>query len=211
MKLICLLSSGIDSPVAAYLMLKQGAEVVFAHVSTKQEDAVSIGKTKKLIQKISKETGKELKLITLPHELDFEIPKSDMDRRYTCQLCKRFMYRLAEQIAKKEKAEGILTGENLGQVASQTLDNILAQEKIVEIPVIRPLIGLDKKDIIDIAKQAGTYDLSIVSEKSCPVLPPNPATRANDKKVDLQESKFDIEALLNKSFSKSEVNIIKPM
>ena len=212
MKLICLLSSGIDSPVAAYLMLRRGVDVTFLHVNTSPAgDNISIEKTKQLMQQIANKLKKTLTLRVIPHLLDSTLSQTKIEKRYTCLLCKRFMYRIAEYVAMDIGADGLLTGENLGQVASQTLDNLLAEEQVVTKPVIRPLIGMDKNEIISIAKELGTFEISILPEPPCPILPTNPAAKSNYRKLELQESAFDIGNLIKRAIVESKVTIIKPM
>ena len=98
--------------------------------------------------------------------------------KYTCVLCKRQMYRVAEEVAREEGAKGIVTGESLGQVASQTTDNLFVIDQACSIPVYRPLIGMDKVEIEEIARKIGTYEASILPVKSCQAVPKKPITKA---------------------------------
>jgi len=187
-KALVLLSDGIDSITAAYLM-KDKLDLIFVHM----EMSKTKEKIKKLVEKI-KPKGKTY-FINF-NKIQNNI-KENCNRRFQCLLCKRFMLRIAEKIAKKEKADFIITGENLGQVASQTLTNLKVIDEAVSIPILQPLIGFNKNEIIEIAKEIGTYNISIKDTVKCPYLPKNPLTRSNLEKVKFQESKLDIDKLLN--------------
>jgi thiamine biosynthesis protein ThiI len=103
--------------------------------------------------------------------------------RYTCLVCKRRMYRLAEAVARDIGAKGIVTGESLGQVASQTLDNLLVLDEAASIPIYRPLIGFDKVEVEKIAREIGTFDASILPSEGCGAVPRKPATKAKLEEV----------------------------
>jgi len=115
------------------------------------------------------------------------------------------MLRISERIAEKENADAILTGESLGQVASQTLRNIKVEEEAVNLPIIRPLIGLDKVEIIDIAKEIGTYDISISPGLCCTIAPKKPATHANLSDIKIQEEKMNIDSLIEDAIKNAVV------
>ena len=182
MKAISLLSSGIDSPVASKLMAKKGFEIIYLHLKlTPDADAVKNLKSKidKNAQLIIKEFYSELEKISL-----------SANKKYTCILCKRSMLRIAQEVAKEHGAEAIITGENLGQVASQTLENMKVIDEAVKIPVIRPLLCLDKMEIVKLAREIGTYRLSTIENKKCPFVPPSPATKSKLEKVQKEENMF---------------------
>ncbi len=124
-----------------------------------------------------------------------------------CVLCKRFMLRIAEQIAQKEKAKAIVTGDNLGQVASQTLDNLAIVSEAAGILILRPLLCFDKEDIIKKAKEIGSYEISILpSEMYCfSVLPKHPATKAQLVEVKKEEAKINLEASVDKTIKDVKV------
>ena len=109
------------------------------------------------------------------------------------------MYRIAERIAEKEGAVGILTGESMGQVASQTVQNITVVNQVATLPIIRPLIGLDKQEIIEIARTIGTYEISTLPGLCCTIVPKQPSTAAKLADVQAGEEKIDIESLVEKS------------
>ncbi len=189
MKVLSLLSGGIDSIIACYLMLDK-AEVEYLHISTSN---TSIGKLKELVSRID---GEKDRIYSVEHSMimdrirKFMIEKRVNDK-YTCVYCKRGMLKTAEALADRIGCEAILTGDSIGQVASQTIRNLYMEDIAVETPVIRPLIGMDKEEIIELAKKAGTYDISIRQDEGCVYLPSQPITRAKkDKMVDFDFS-FD--------------------
>ena len=199
-KLVCLLSGGIDSPAAAYIMIKKGFDVVFLHLYTSREHK-SLGTVKKIVRRLEKVTGRKLELYAGDQTVNQGIFKSQCESRLTCVLCKRMMYRTAEAFAKKVKAGGILTGENLGQVASQTLKNISTLSKATKLPVIRPLLAMEKNDIIKIAQETGTYDISISVKARCEFVPNKPETAAGEAEVAVEESTLDMEFMIKESIS----------
>lgn len=126
------------------------------------------------------------------------------ERRLTCVLCRRMMLRVAERFADEIGAAALVTGESLGQVASQTLTNIRAEDATVKIPVFRPLIGLDKREIVDIARKIGTYETSIIPASCCSSNPRKPATKARLERVVAEDGKVDIPTLLARSLQGRE-------
>lgn len=206
MKLITLISSGIDSSVATNLMQDKGCDIIAVHMDNSQSiDKRSIEKVNTLLTAIAKHRNTKIKLYIAKHGPTLSEIMKKCDRKLTCVLCKRFMYRIAEEIAKKEKAEGIITGESLGQVASQTLDNLYIEDSAVNTRILRPLIGLDKTEIIDIAKEIGTYDISILPEQCCSLMPKFPETHGKLKDIEIAESKIDVKALVKKSVESAEI------
>ena len=111
------------------------------------------------------------------------------------------MYRIAEKIAEKEDADFIITGENLGQVASQTLDNLAANRKAVKTEIVRPLLSWDKQETMNLAKEIGTYEISIEKAPSCPFVPKHPATKAKLDDVLYEEKRIDIKKLIKQAIS----------
>ncbi|MCK4551092.1 MAG: 7-cyano-7-deazaguanine synthase [Candidatus Aenigmarchaeota archaeon] len=206
MKLISLISGGIDSPVASYMMMKKGAEIVFVHLDTRPfSDDASFKKAKKLVETLAKKSKKKVKLYIVPYgKIQAEIEKK-APRKLTCILCRRTMLEIAQRIAKKEKAYGLITGESLGQVASQTLDNIYAADAMMKIPIFRPLIGFDKEETIEIAKEIGTYDLSILPSQCCNLAPQHPETHSKMKEVEEAVKKIDTDTLSDAAVSKAQV------
>ena len=206
MKLVSLISGGIDSPVAAHLMLRQGVDIIAVHCDNRPfTDEKEVEKARRLVKRLEEVSGRKIKLYMIPHGANqLEIARSSI-RRFGCVLCRRMMFRVAERIAQVEGAQGILTGESLGQVASQTLKNIRVEEEAVSIPIIRPLIGFDKVEVERIAKEMGTYEISIMPGMCCTIVPEVPATQARLEQVLEEEKKMDIGALLEKSIKGAEI------
>jgi len=125
-------------------------------------------------------------------------------------LYRRFMFLVASEIAKKENAKALITGESVGQVASQTLDNMLAVEEAVDLPVMRPLSGMDKQEIIGIAKKIGTYEISILPHLDCcsMFVPDHPATKANLKEVKREEKKLSVAKLVKQAMKQMKIEVI---
>ena len=115
--------------------------------------------------------------------------------RFTCVMCKRSMYRIAQEFAKGNKAQAIITGESMGQVASQTLSNMYVLSSSIQLPILRPLVGLDKTEIEDIARVIGTYDLTAKSTEGCKAVPEGPATRSRIEVIEGLEKDLDLVAL----------------
>lgn len=198
MKLISLVSSGIDSPVATYLLSKYANEIILLHAdnrpftdNSENEKFVKIAKHLKTI------IASKLAAVFIPHGLTLQTYKIRCDNKFTCIICKRMMLQYAEIIAKKENADAIIMGDSLGQVASQTLRNIRVVEEKVELPVLRPLIGFDKEDTIQIAKKIGTYTLSIAPTGACDAVPVKPSTQARLEQIYTEEQKINIKELLH--------------
>lgn len=189
---ILLLSGGFDSPVAGHLMARQGFEVVAAHFSLEPiTDAGSSVKSRKLVGILGFPT-----LYVVRVGEAFAEVASACHRRFYFVLTKRLMVRLADAIADREGADVLITGENLGQVSSQTLMNLQAIDAAAKRPVLRPLIGMDKQEIMDRAKTIGTYDVSVGPE-ICDLLgPAKPATAARLSQIREEETKLDIEGLV---------------
>ena len=206
MKLVSLLSSGIDSPVATYLLSKEADEIIFVHADNRPlTDDREINNFIKLSKHLKKHIKPKIKVILVPHGENLGCFKQNCNIRYTCVFCKRMLLRYAEQIAKKEGADAIIMGDSLGQVASQTLQNIRTIEQAVNIPILRPLIGLDKEDVIKIAKEIGTYDLSILPSDGCEAVPDKPATMAKIEQILNEEEKIDVDELVKKSVENLEL------
>lgn len=197
MKFVTLLSGGIDSPVAAYLMANVGADVILLHMDNGEYgDPKEIDKVKKIAARLSEITGKELPLFIAAHGPNQEAIKKNCEYSYQCVMCKRVMQNVAKRFAQMNGCDGIIMGDSLGQVASQTLRNIKAEQCDVDFPIIRPLIGLDKEEIINIAKRIGTFDISIIQTGGCKVVPMKPVTEATIDKVLANEAKLDFEKLV---------------
>lgn len=169
-KLVSLISSGIDSPVATFLMMKRGVEPILLHFKVTEEDSLKVLKLKKKLEEYS--AGREIKTYIIPRDDIFkgmfsQLYKNDRYHSYLCVMCKYLMHRKAGEIAKQEKALGIITGDNLAQVASQTLKNLYAYRMVSEYPVYSPLISAEKEETVKISREIGTYELSIEKAQGC--------------------------------------------
>lgn len=199
-RLVVLMSGGIDSPVAAYLMASRGADVTLLHMDNRPfSDDRSIEKVKDMADLLRHATGQEMPLLIANHGENQGILKRSCDNSYQCVLCKRIMLQVAEQVALRTGCQGIVMGDSMGQVASQTLRNIYAEGRSLQIPVLRPLIGMDKLDIEAIGKRVGTYGISIRPEAPCGAVPCKPITQADAGKLRSLESKIDLPAMVERS------------
>jgi len=195
MKAVVLISGGIDSPLAAYLAAKKGFDIVLLHAVI--DPSSDHSKVKKLRKKLEELTGQKIDLYFVPHHLALTKIEESCDIRLKCVLCKRFMYRYAQELAKKVGADVIITGENIGQVASQTPENLITETQVLEIPILRPLIAYNKQEIIDKAKEVGLYDISIESSPSCTCAPPKPRTKSTVEEALIEEEFLDVDQILN--------------
>ena len=206
MKLSCLISGGIDSPVAAYLMNRAGAEITILHMDNRPfADDMAIEKVKMIADRLRAVTGSDVPLYSSPHGVSQERISKTCDTNYQCVLCKRVMLRTAQELAEQLGCSGIVMGDSLGQVASQTLKNIRYVSHGLDIPVLRPLIGFDKIEIEAIAKEIGTFDLSIIKSKGCMIVPSRPITEADPKK----RQKFDEAANVDELVANAVKNTVK--
>ena len=198
MKLVALISGGIDSPVASYIMAQRGADVILLHMDNGiYTGKKSLDKVKRLADRLEEATGKKFPLYVLNHEANQTLIKERCERPYQCVLCKRTMQFVAKEFAIRNGCSGIIMGDSLGQVASQTLRNIRAEGSGLDFPIVRPLIGMDKNEIIDIARRIGTYDISIIQDGGCSVVPDKPITEARVDKVLELESKLDFKKMVS--------------
>lgn len=206
MKFVALLSSGIDSPVAIYLLSKKADEIILLHADNRPfTDDREIEKFISLAKHLKEIIPSHLTALLLPHGQSLEAYKMHCNNKYTCVVCKRMMLRYAEAIAKKEHAEAIIMGDSLGQVASQTLQNLRVVEQAVNIPILRPLIGFDKEDTIKIAKQIGTFDISIAKADGCAAVPTKPSTQARLEHIRAEEQKINVDELVNTVISQAKI------
>ena len=198
MKFVSLVSSGIDSPVATYLLSKKAEELILVHADNRPfTDEKELENFIKLAKHLKKHISCKMKAYTLQHGNTLLSYKKRCEDRFTYIFCKRMLLRYAEKIAEKEQADAIIMGDSLGQVASQTLQNIRGIEQAVSLPILRPLIGLDKEDIIKTAKEIGTYDLSILPSDGCSAVPKKPSTKANLDQILSEENKINTFNLVN--------------
>ncbi len=199
-KVVSLLSGGIDSAVATYLIMKRGCKILALHFDTHPYTSKKTRiKIKKLADKLKEYSpGVEFELLTIEYGeyLDYCISKAP--RNLTCILCKFGMYHIAEKIANEKKALAIVDGNSIGQVASQTLHNILATRYSVKIPILSPLIGFDKIEIENLAKRIGTYKISTSPNGACTAAPPHPATKISPQKLLKIKQSLDLDPKLEK-------------
>lgn len=197
-KVAVLLSGGIDSPVAAYRIMKRGAPIITIHFhSYPFTSRASIDKVKELAGVLARYGG-PTKLYLVPLSEAQKAVVQNCAEPYRVLLYRRLMVRIAQELAHREGAKALVTGESLGQVASQTVENIGVTDAVATIPIFRPLIGYDKEEIIAEARRIGTYEISILPHDDCCTLmmPKNPATRARLADVEREESKVDVEKLI---------------
>jgi len=206
-KAISLLSGGIDSPVAAWQMMKRGVENIFVHFYALQQGYETSWQKVKQLMAVLNNYQFTSKIYFVPFadvqkEILLKVP---LDLRVI--FYRRVMFLVAEEIARNEKAEVLITGESVGQVASQTLTNIAVIEQAVTLPVLRPLCGMDKIEIIEIAKKIGTFDISILPALDCcsMFVPSHPQTKADLKRVQKIEKKLNIKKLIKMALSKVKV------
>ena len=200
MKLVSLMSNGIDSPVASYRMSLMGADVILLHMDNRPyTDDRSVENVKAIAERLRGVTGKEFPLYMAPHGDNQREIFENCDRSYQCVMCKRVMQRTARELARMLGADAIVMGDSLGQVASQTLRNIVSENIGLDFPVIRPLIGMDKLEIEAIAKEIGTYDISIRPTDGCTIVPVGPITNADPEKVARFGEKIDVDAIARRS------------
>ncbi len=204
---LLLLSGGIDSPVAGYFMARRGLKIEAIHFhsypyTSELAKQKVINLAKKMCDYL---VDIKIHIISVTH-IQEEIHKY-CDGDFMITLLRRMMMRISQNIAKKNELGALITGESLGQVASQTLQSINATNAVVDIPVFRPLIGFDKQDIMDIARKIGTYDISIQPYEDCCTvfLPKNPVTKPKLDKVLREEIKLDIDELIQKSLDSEEI------
>lgn len=184
-KVVCLLSSGIDSPVAAYLMMKRGCEVVALHCNNDPFSGPKVTENfNALVDQLNKYAkGTPIKRRVIDYGEYLTQAKKEAPEKMTCVLCKSGMYKIAEKLALKVGADAVVDGSSVGQVASQTLSNILATRYGVEMPILSPLIGLDKEEITAIAKDIGTFEISKIDDGGCSAVPRYPETHTDLERV----------------------------
>ncbi|PKG31253.1 tRNA uracil 4-sulfurtransferase ThiI, partial [Methanoregula sp.] len=193
--LVALVSGGIDSPVAAWMMMKRGCRILPLFVALDTFlDETTIARAERVVQELARyQPGIRLAVIRDSYltEAKKELVAQHTEK-YTCIFCKRRMYRVATAYAIQNGAKGIVTGESLGQVASQTLDNLVVlTDAASEVPIHRPLIGFDKEDAIRIAREIGTFNESISKASGCKAVPAGPSTKAKLSTIREIEEKLE--------------------
>ena len=205
-KVVALVSSGIDSPVATYLMMKRGCQVIALFCDNDPYTTPEALKNfNDLIDQLNLyASGAPIKRRVVKYGDYLSTCKSDAPDKMTCVLCKSGMYKLAGKLAKKMHAEAVIDGSSLGQVASQTLPNILATREDLDVPVLSPLIGLDKVEITRIAEKIGTFEISKMDDGGCKAVPKYPETKADLELVKKVKEDMNQDAALEKAFETIE-------
>jgi thiamine biosynthesis protein ThiI len=205
-KVACLLSGGIDSPVAAWRMMKRGCSALLVHFHSYP-----------ILSRASQEKVRELAQVLTTYQLRtrlFLVAFGEIQRQVVLTvpaplrvvIYRRLMVRIADRIARANGARALVTGEAIGQVASQTLENMSVIAAATSLPILRPLVGMDKEEIVAEASRLGTFEISIVPDQDCCQLftPRNPATRATREAVDGAESRLPIETMVAEAVAKAE-------
>ena len=200
-RVACLLSGGIDSPVAAWRMMRRGCRVLFVHFHSYP-----------ILSRASQEKARELVKLLTRFQYDsklFLVPFGEIQQQVLLTvppplrvvIYRRLMMRIAEAIARKNRAQALVSGEVVGQVASQTLENMASIDQVVSMPTLRPLVGMDKDEITAEAHRLGTFPISIIPDQDCCTLfvPKHPATKAKLRDIDAAESGLDIVDIVNRA------------
>ncbi len=203
---VMLMSGGIDSPVALYYLLRQGHDMVSVHMDNRPfTDDSPLEKVVDHVRVLGERFGRKIPLYVLPHGPTQITLMRNTDRHVGCVLCRRFMWRSAEKVAERERAEFLATGEALGQVASQTLSNMRSATASVQMPIVRPLIGFDKQEIEAVARTIDTYGISTRPGLCCQAVPDKPATRTRLVQIVQEEERIDVEQVLEECVRRAVV------
>jgi len=201
-KVVCLFSGGIDSPVAAWKMMKRGCQIVALYADTYPYGSKKGLKRAKDVLGVLQEWSNGWKIPLYSFDQGKNLEKfsgKNIQDNLVCLLCKRMMYRAANELAKEYEALAIVTGETLGEVASQTLYNIKVLDEASELPVFRPLIGNDKQENVNLAEEIGTFEKTISISYECKAVPDKPRTKGNIEEIEDAESKLNVKKLVNDS------------
>ena len=202
-----LLSGGIDSPVAAYMMAKRGMKLVAVHFASPPYTSELAKQKVKRLRDIVEAYTTHMKLYVVPFTNIQLAIHEHCPAEYMITIMRRFMMRIATKLAASQECKAIITGESLGQVASQTVESMTSTESCAGLPIFRPLIAFDKEETMDIAKKIGTYDTSIEPYEDCCTvfLPKNPAIKPRLERVAQAEQALDIDALVEEAMKNIEV------
>ncbi|WP_312699098.1 tRNA uracil 4-sulfurtransferase ThiI [Sedimentibacter sp.] len=206
-KALLLLSGGIDSPVAGYMIAKRGVEISALYFHTYPFTSERANEKVKRLKEILEEYCSKIKLYSVNLLEVHKAIKEHCREEETTILARRFMMRIAEKLAKENGIEMLITGESLGQVASQTMKSMIVIENSIEMPILKPVIGMDKTEIIDRAKEIGTYETSILPYDDCCSVfaPTHPLINPKLDSILISEGKLNVEELINKVYSTLEI------
>ena len=205
-----MLSGGIDSPVAGYLAMKRGMEIQCVHfASPPYTSPQALEKTKLLAAKIAR-FGGSIQFLTVPFSRIQEEIKKKVPEAYLMTIMRRFMLRITDQLRENARALAIANGESVGQVASQTLDSMVAINDVTNTPIIRPVATMDKLDIIKVAEEIDTFELSIQPFEDCCTVfaPPSPKTKPKLEKARQYEQRLDVEGLIKEAVEQTVIEEI---
>lgn len=208
---VALLSGGFDSPVAAYQLIKRGVRPVCVHFhGLPKTTPAAIEKVRDITEVLVHYAGK-VELVLVPIVPAMQVIAKNAPHKLRIVLLRRLMMRIAEQIATKYKAKAVITGESVGQVASQTLENLHAIGTATSLPVLRPLCGLNKVEIINLARKIGTHDISIrPHDDTCEMfVPDKPETKAKMEEILEAEKTYNVNSLVDKALEGVENATIK--
>ena len=208
---VSLLSGGIDSPVSSYMIAKRGVQLEMIHfASPPYTSQMARDKVLQLAKELTPWTGR-LNVYVVPFtEIQEEIRRKCPEDHFTL-IMRRFMMRLADQLAQELHCGALVTGENLGQVASQTMGALRVSQDVTDLPILRPLIGMDKEEIVRLARKIGTFDTSILPYEDCCTVftPRHPKTKPNVEEVREMEAALDVEGLCRRAMEGKELVKIK--
>jgi thiamine biosynthesis protein ThiI len=209
-KILMMMSGGIDSPVAAYLLMKRGVSLECIHFASPPYTSGGVIDKINDLLKLLAHYQESIRLHVVPFTKLQEAIYDHVDESYAITVMRRMMYRISTDIANIRKCQAIANGESIGQVASQTLRSMRVINEVTNMPVIRPLVTYDKNDIIRIAKQIKTYEISIRPYEDCCTIfrPQNPRTKPNYKSTLWLENQFDFEGLIVEAINSTESIII---
>ena len=198
---VLMLSGGIDSPVAGYLAMKRGIRITAVHfASPPYTSPQALNKAKDLTEKLTK-FGGWINFVEVPFTETQEAIKEHVNPAYLMTITRRMMMRISDELRKQYKGLAIINGESIGQVASQTLESMFAINEVTSTPIIRPVVAMDKLEIIDISQKIDTFDLSIQPFEDCCTVfaPPSPKTKPKLDDIAYYEAKLDIEGLVQRA------------
>lgn len=198
---VLMLSGGIDSPVAGYLAMKRGIRITAVHfASPPYTSPQALNKAKDLTEKLTK-FGGWINFVEVPFTETQEAIKEHVNPAYLMTITRRMMMRISDELRKQYNGLAIINGESIGQVASQTLESMFAINEVTSTPIIRPVVAMDKLEIIDISQKIDTFDLSIQPFEDCCTVfaPPSPKTKPKLDDIAYYEAKLDIEGLVQRA------------